>query len=83
MIQPVIHDYLTQVFVKHYKLEPRAAAEEALRFAEILELYGMQIIVGEWTIPEPAEPLSPTQAMEATWRETLEREPWNAPELKN
>jgi hypothetical protein len=84
MTQPVIHDYLTQIFVKHYKIEPNHAAEEALRFLEIAELYGMQLIMGEWTVPEPvdvaADPF--TQMFGKNMRETMQREPWLAREIQ-
>lgn len=85
MIQPVIHDYLTQIFVRHYKLDNAKAAKEALRFYEIVGLYGLDIIVGEWLVPEPAQPNPPkdawTKAIEAL-HEVEEREPWLAREIQ-
>ncbi len=89
MIQPVIHDYLTQIFVKHYKMQAKAAAEEAIRFLEILELYDVQLIKGDW-VPEPApeqqesrDPFFGVGGKELrVIKETLLREPWNSPELK-
>ena len=81
MTQPVIHDYLTQIFVKHYKLGPTKAAEEGLRFMEILELYGMQIIIGEWTVPDVVE-LDPFDMMTRITKETMDREPWLAKEIQ-
>lgn len=84
-IQPVIHDYLSQIFVRHYKLEPTRAAQEALRFYEIVQLYGLEIIVGEWLVPEPARPDPPkdawTRAIEA-FHDVEEREPWLAREIQ-
>jgi len=93
MTQPIIHDYLTQIFAKHYKMEPKAAAEAALKFIDILELYQMQLICGEWVVPEPIAPTIPTRpARPATgWdrliidlREIKEsgREPWLAREIQ-
>lgn len=85
MIQPIIADYLTQIFVKHYKLDNEKAASEALRFYEIAQLYGLDIIVGEWLVPEPARPDPPkdawTKAIEAL-KEAEEREPWLAREIQ-
>lgn len=86
-IQPVIHDYLAQIFVKHYKLDPKKAAEQSLRFYEIVQLYGLEIIVGEWLVPEPVPvvPAKPkdawTRAIEAL-QEAEEREPWLAREIQ-
>lgn len=85
MIQPIIHDYLTQIFVKHYKLDNESAANEALRFYEIVQLYGLDIIVGEWLVPEPLAPDPPkdawTKAVEAL-HEAEAREPWLAREIQ-
>ena len=82
MIQPIIHDNLTQIFVKHYKMQPRAAAQEAMRFLEIVELYGMQIIIGDWLIPEPSTPQSPWQRAIEALQEAEAREPWLAKEIQ-
>ena len=87
MIQPVIHDYLAQIFVRHYKLEPRAAAEEALRFLEIIDLYRLQIIQGDWVVPEVVVVAgSPNRD---PWADAIEamraaegREPWLAREIQ-
>lgn len=88
MIQPVIHDYLSQIFAKHYKLEPRKAAEEALRFLEILDLYKMKMIVGDWTVPEVVVVNSGKESRDP-WAEAIEamraaeaREPWLAKEIQ-
>ena len=84
-VQPIVQDYLTQIFVKHYKMQPEPAAEEVIRFLEIIDLYKMQLIVGEWTIPEPlpvAPRLTPWEVMQQTYAETLEREPWRAQEIQ-
>ena len=79
MTQPIVHDYLSQIFVKHYKMQPKAAAEEAWRFLEITKLYGMELIIGDWReqMKEPKD----------LWRELMEeaaeREPWLAYELRD
>lgn len=79
MTQPVIHDYLTQIFVKHYKMQPKPAAEEAMRFLEILDLYKMELIIGDWR-----EQMKPQKTMwEQLMEEAAEREPWLAKELRN
>jgi hypothetical protein len=89
MVQPVIHDYLTQIFHKHYKMAPDPAAEAAMKFLEILELYKMELIIGEWVVPEPLplEPLRPLSGWDklaATLRDIEEsgREPWLAREIQ-
>jgi hypothetical protein len=63
-------------------MQPEPAAQEALRFLEIAELYGMELIIGEWTVPEPAQPLSPFEIMQQTMMDTMEREPWLAKEIQ-
>jgi hypothetical protein len=83
-VNPIIHDYLTQIMVKHYRQAPEVAAQQASKLLEIFELYGMQLIVGDWVVPEKIViRMSPFDMMMETTRETMEREPWNAPELKN
>ena len=92
MIEPVIHDYLTQIFVKHYKMQPKPAAQEALRFLEISDLYGMQVILGEWLKPEPIEmkagvPIKPLTlwqkiALEVKAIDDSGREPWLSREIQ-
>ena len=81
MINPVIHDNLTAIFVRHYKMSPKNAAEASLKFMEVLELYKMQIIIGDWVIPDIVE-LSPFEMMVRTQKETMEREPWLAREIQ-
>lgn len=81
MIQPVIHDYLTQIFYKHYSMEAKAAAEAALKFMDILELYDMKLIIGDWVVPE-IRTLSPFEMMQQTAMDTMEREPWLAREIQ-
>jgi hypothetical protein len=86
MTQPIILNYLSQIFEKHYKLPKEQALQEAKRLDEIFELYGMKLIIGEWLVPEPAPPAvvrSPLEVDLSTWKESMEREPWNPPELKN
>ena len=86
-VQPVVVDYLSQIFTKHYKLEPGNAAEEALRFLEIIELYGMELIIGEWTVPEvvvvgkPGAKDAWSVALDAM-KQAEEREPWLAKEIQ-
>lgn len=84
--EPIIHDYVTQIFCKHYKMQPEPAAKEALRFLEITDLYGMQLIMGDWVKPEPALPAAPVTGwnkMIQSLRDVEEsgREPWLAVEL--
>jgi len=76
MNQPIVSDYLTQIFAKHYKLPPEKAAEEAQRFLEITQLYGMELIMGDWR-EQPKKKDSWRLLME----EAAEREPWLASEL--
>ena len=80
MKQPIIHDQLTQIFLKHYGNEPQQAAENAWKFLEILELYGMQLIRGEW---QQVVKLTGWELMVETMDEAAEREPWKAYELNN
>lgn len=84
MIEPIIHDHLTQIFGKHYKMAPKNAAEEALRFMEILELYDMKLIIGAWVIPEDAPPLTGWDKLRAGLQdiEASGREPWLAKEIQ-
>lgn len=83
-MNPIIHNYLSQIMTKHYGQEPVAAAEQATKLLEIFQLYGMQLIVGEWVVPEKVViRLDAMDMLLETARETIEREPWNAPELKN
>lgn len=79
MTQPIVHDYLSQIFVKHYKMQPKAAAEEAWRFLEIVKLYDMELIIGDWR----EQPRSRRPMWEQMMEEAAEREPWLAHELKN
>lgn len=79
MNQPIVHDYLSQIFVKHYELQPKAAAEEAMRFLEILQLYDMELIIGDWR----TQPRSEKSLWEKLMEEAAEREPWLAKELRN
>lgn len=85
-VEPVIHDYLTQIFIKHYKLEPTPAAEQALRFLEIIELYQMQLIMGEWVVPVPIEvkKLTGWDKLILSNMDIIEsgREPWLAKEIQ-
>lgn len=84
IIPPIIHDNLAQIFVRHYKMQPKAAAEEALRFMEIIDLYDMQVIVGDWLIPEPV-PQAPRDAWSMAidaLKDAEEREPWLAREIQ-
>ena len=80
MTQPIVHDYLTQIFAKHYGNEPKQAAENAMKFLEIIELYGMELIIGDWQMVVSK---SPWELMLETLEETSEREPWKAYELNN
>ena len=92
IVQPIIHDYLTQIFGKHYKMEPMPAAQQALRFLEILELYQMQLVMGEWLVPEPLpipKYVPPKRisvwdqiALDLEDIETSGREPWLAKEIQ-
>jgi len=90
VIQPLIHEHLTGLMVKHYKLQPEPAAEAAMRFMEILELHRMEIVMAEWTVPEPIPVAAPHRRM-TTWEElaldikSVEasgREPWLAREIQ-
>ena len=81
-VQPIIHDYLSQIFQKHYKLGPDKADTEAERFEEILELYGMQLIVGDWAVPEvKVIKMDAFDMLRETTKETMERKPWLAKEI--
>ena len=79
MTQPIILDHVAQIFGRHYKMPPRKAAEEASRFLEILQLYDLQIIRGDWT-RAPAQ--SKWQRMMEGFDEAAEREPWLAREIQ-
>lgn len=80
MTQPIVHDYLTQIFAKHYGRPPKAAAEEAHRFLEIVDLYGMELIVGDWR-EQMKEPKSRWDEMLEIANESADREPWKAYEI--
>ena len=87
MIHPIIHDHLSQIFHRHYKLEPVAAAEEAMKMLEVLELYGLQIIIGDWTVPEVVvvngqKPVDAWARAVEAMRAAEEREPWLAKEIQ-
>ena len=87
MIHPIIHDHLSQIFQRHYKMEPTAAAEESMRMLEILELYGLQIIIGDWTVPEvvvvnTGKPVDAWAKAVHDMREAEAREPWLAKEIQ-
>jgi len=89
IVQPVIHDVLTQIFCKHYKLEPMPAAQQALRFMEILDLYQMELVIGEWLVPEPAPYVAPKRltmwdqiALDIEDIDASGREPWLAKEIQ-
>ena len=83
MTQPIIHDYLTQIFQKHYRLGPDKADEEAERFGEILELYGLELIIGDWIVPETKViRMDAFDILRETAKETMEREPWLAREIQ-
>ena len=81
MIQPIVHDLLTQVMHRHYGLGPVPAAEAALKLLDILEQYDLQLIIGEWTRSE-VRTLSPFEMLQKTAQETMEREPWLAREIQ-
>jgi hypothetical protein len=87
VIHPIIHDHLSQIFQRHYKLEPTTAAEESMRMLEVLELYGLQIIIGDWTIPEVVvvngrNPVDAWSTAVHAMREAEGREPWLAKEIQ-
>lgn len=80
-MNPIIADYLTQIMDKHYHMGERAP-EEAAKLMEIFELYGLQLIVGEWIVPEKVViRLDPFDMLMETAADTIAREPWKAPEL--
>jgi len=81
VVQPIIHDYLTQIFNKHYSMDQAAAAESALKFLDILELYDMKLIIGDWVRAE-VKTLTPFEMMQQTAMDTMEREPWLAREIQ-
>lgn len=87
--EPIVHDYLTQIFVKHYKMTAEPAAEEALRFLEIIDLYKMQLILGDWTKIEEEKIKTPRgrwdlmiDVAKRSIDESGEREPWKSPEIQ-
>ncbi len=80
MVEPIIHDNLTQIFARHYSMGPMPAAEAALKFLDILELYDMKLIIGDWVVPEVIK-LTPFDMMVQTAKETMERQPWLAKEI--
>ena len=92
IVQPVIHDYLTQILCKHYNMEPMPGAKAALRLIQLLELYKMEIIIGEWLVPEPLPiPAYVPPKRISVWDqialdlediETSGREPWLAKEIQ-
>jgi hypothetical protein len=83
IVQPVILAQLTQIFVKHYKMKAKPAAEAALKFTEIMELYGLQVIDREWEIPERVSMPKDAWGLvaELTKAETTARKPWHSVEL--
>lgn len=87
MIHPIVHGHLSQIFQRHYKMDAVPAAEESMRMLEILELYGLQIIIGEWTVPEvivvnTGKPVDAWAKAAHDMREAEEREPWLAKEIQ-
>lgn len=90
MTDPIIIDYLTQIFERHYKIEkPEVATEAALKFLDILELYQMKLIIGEWIVPEIVtvmanKPQSIWEQMAASIHDIEDsgREPWAAREIQ-
>jgi hypothetical protein len=80
-VNPIICDYLTQIFHKHYSMAPAPAAEAALKFIELLELYDLKLIIGDWVVPE-IRTLTPFELMTQTAMDTMEREPWLAKEIQ-
>jgi len=87
IVQPVIHDYLTQIFCKHYNMEPKVAAQAGLKFLDLLELYDMQLIRGDWVVPEAPEPLRRLTGWEKIIVDLQDieesgREPWLSKEIQ-
>lgn len=79
MIQPIVFDHVAQIFNRHYKLKPREAAEAARKFLEVLQLYDLQIVRGDW-VRAPSQ--SKWERMMDGFDEAAEREPWLAREIQ-
>lgn len=95
MMQPITLIQVGQMMVEDYGLDADGAVKAAVTLVKRLEARGMQVIKGEWVIPEvitvevvraPAAP--PTQddrwmnlASRVT-QDTAGREPWKAAEIQ-
>lgn len=88
MIQPIIASQVGQILIKAYGLEPTEGFAAARKLLGIMEAAGLQVIRGEWVIPEVITVHAP-QPSGDRWmdlaarvtQDTMDREPWKAVEL--
>ena len=84
MMQPIIHEQLTHIFVRHFGATPGQAAKLATKLITTLEPYGLQVIRGDWQTPVKEELTWETLASRADALVEARSgiRPWNPPELQ-
>lgn len=86
-MQPIIHEQLTMILMRHFDAQPRQAAQLATKLLETLKAYDLEVIKGDWTKLEPKEQEGTTWESLARRADELVQErngikPWNPPELQ-
>lgn len=95
MIQPITLIQVGQMMVEDYGLDVDGAVREAEKLVKRLEARGMQVIKGDWVIPEVivverTAPVVTPPTQDDRWmnlankvtHDTVGREPWKAVELR-